>query len=349
MKMNVMTIMNRFLPVFFAAAACCFSQQLCADAPQAGALPWTTNYEEAAKQAKTNSKPMILFFTGSDWCGWCHKLEDEVLNTSEFIEAAGNKYVFVMLDFPTPNNPIDPKVAAQNKLLKEKYAIRGFPTIIILDSNEKQIGNIGYEPGGPKKYAETLDRKVNDFSNYQSKMGAADKKQFSGNELKQLYEKANELGLYNDANKIIALGEASDQKPFFLVERYRFLVGDGRIHDRETRALREKLLSLDPRNENRIPYQVAVIDFEAYCEEMEKEHYSAELAVAPLLSYIKQFGSIDKENLWRLQTIISQVYLDKNDVKAALKFAEESYKVAPPSVQPEIAIAIQNIQKKTTR
>ena len=77
---------------------------------------------------------------------------------------------------------------------------------------------------------------------------------------------------------------------------------------------------------------------------MEKEQLSPECVVAPLVHYIEQFGHQDTDNVWRLQMLISQVYLDSNKLDAALQYAQESFKSAPVSVKPEIGLAIDNIQ-----
>lgn len=307
-------------------------------------IKWYTNYEDALKQARSASQPMVLFFTGSDWCSWCNKIDEEAFNTKDFADAAGNKFVFVKLDFPL-YSPQDPQVKAQNKQLQQKFDVRSFPTVILFDAQQnQQIGTTGYRAGGGKQYASHLSKMLSDYSSYKQKMGALDKTKMSGNELKQLHEKAKELALANDINKIVKLGMDSEQSIYFLTERYRFLASEGQIHGPEAKAIRKQLMAADPNNEQQVPYQVAVIEFQSYCEEMEKENYAPALAVAPLCSYIDRFGAKDKDNLWRLQMIISQVYLDKSQMPEALKYAQESYQSAPPSVQPEIAIAIKNIK-----
>ena len=63
-------------------------------------LRWHNNYQEALDLAKRTSRPVVLFFTGSDWCGWCNKLEKEVLDTADFQQNAGDKMIFVKLDYP---------------------------------------------------------------------------------------------------------------------------------------------------------------------------------------------------------------------------------------------------------
>jgi protein disulfide-isomerase len=317
----------------------------CSFLPLEGAgVNWKTNYEQAVAESKASSKPLVLFFTGSDWCGWCNRLDEEAFDTAEFADGTRDKFIFVKLDYPLYSQQ-DPQLKTQNQQLKQKFNIRSYPTVIIWDAqSNQQIGQTGYRPGGGKQYAAHLSQMLNDYSAYKQKVSTLHENKFSGDELKQLHEKAKELQLVNDTTQIAKVGIKSDQALYFLVERYHFLVDEGLIHSAEAVAIKQQLFALDPKNEKSTHYQIAVIDFEAYNEEMERNNFSADLAIAPLTDYIEKFGANDKENLWRLQMIISQVYLDKNEMKNALRHAERSYKAAPSSVQPEIAKAIKNIQ-----
>lgn len=306
-------------------------------------ISWSTNYEEAVQASKITSKPLILFFTGSDWCTWCEKLEKNVLNTPEFISTAGNKFIFVKLDFPLYSSQ-DPQIKAQNQQLQKKFNVRNYPTIILFDANQNQlIESMGYPQGNPKFFADQLLKKVADYSSYQHKMGALETTKFSGQELKALYEQAKKLQLTNDHNKIVKVGIDTDESLYFLTERYRLYGNEGLIHTEEAKAIRHRLLAADPNNAKQVPYQVAVIEFQTFCEEMERADYAPELAIAPLISYIEKYGQQDKENLWRLQMLVSQVFLDRNQMQDALKYAQDSFEAAPATVQPEIAKAVQNI------
>jgi protein disulfide-isomerase len=318
--------------------------QLCWSATrQNTAIRWLTNYEEAVNQSKTQSKPLLLFFTGTGWCPACAKLEDEVFENPDFADAAGNSFIFLKLDFPSDKSFIDAQTQAQNKQLLRRYDVRSFPTVILLDSQrQQQIGTTGYRPGGARAYASHLFRMVDDYAKYNQNIQKVGRQVVTGHELKQLYEKAKELDLDNDLQKIVKAGVETDMKLYFQLEHYRILADEGMFHSAEAVALRQQLLTADAKNEHKIPYEIAVIDFEAFSEE--KDHYSPERAVAPLIAYLDKYGKQDKENLWRLQMIISQVYLDKNRLPEALKFAKSSFESAPTTVQPEIGLAIKNIQ-----
>ncbi len=337
--------MKQTIALFLLMLSCCASISLNASDTSNRGINWQTNYEAAVKEAKRSSKPIVLFFTGSDWCGWCNRLDDEVFNTSEFAAASKDKFIFVKLDYPI-YAALPQQLNEQNKQLKKRYDIRSFPIIVVIDPQEQQIGTTGYRAGGPAQYSAHLDKLISNYTNYKQKVQNLQEQKLGGEELKKLYQKSKELDLGNDTLHIIKLGLESDEKIYFLTEQYRYLAEEGLIHSPEAIKLKKQLFALDPQNEKHLHYNIAVIEFEASCEEMQKENYSSDLAVAPLVHYINKFGPKDKDNLWRLEMIISQVYLDKNLLKDALKHAEAAHVAAPASVQSEIASAVASIQSQ---
>ena len=124
---------------------------------QAAGINWYTDYNKAETAAKQENKPLLLFFTGSDWCGWCKKLDKEVFKQAEFAKLAGNKYIFVELDFPNRGNQSE-AIKAQNKRLCAQYRVEGYPTVILLSPAGKKLGQTGYREGGPKAYAAHLQQ-----------------------------------------------------------------------------------------------------------------------------------------------------------------------------------------------
>ncbi|MBA3957166.1 MAG: thioredoxin family protein [Parachlamydiaceae bacterium] len=312
---------------------------------QASQINWLTNYDEAVKQSRSLSKPIVLFFTGSDWCGWCIKLENESLGTNEFAETAGDKFIFVKLDFPL-NSKQSPEITAQNKRLQRQFDVTGYPTIVILDSKQQKIGTTGYRPGGGKQYGLYLLKTVDDHTAYEQKLETLEKQPLAGCDLRSLYNQATALSRDQDAHYIASVGLDSDQKHFFLLERYRTLSEKGLGHEDTAQALRQQLLASDPQNLKLTHYQLAVIDFDAACQESQQS--SPDKAVAALVDYIQKFGDKDRDNLWRLQMLVAQVYFENDQLAQALRYAQSSYQAAPPAAQPEIATAIQGIEAKGT-
>ena len=111
---------------------------------------WLTDLDEGIKVAKAEKKAILVDFTGSDWCGWCIRLKKEVFDQKEFA-AATKDFVLVELDYPQKKKqPAEEK--AKNKALAEKFAIEGFPTIMLLDAEGVPFAQTGYQDGGPVKY-----------------------------------------------------------------------------------------------------------------------------------------------------------------------------------------------------
>lgn len=118
---------------------------------------WTTNYQAALVQARQQNAKVFLFFTGSDWCGWCTRLDAEILSKSQFKTYASKNLILVKLDFPR-GVPQTDVVKAQNQALAQKHKVGGFPTVIVLDSQGKPAGRLGYQPGGPGPFIEALSK-----------------------------------------------------------------------------------------------------------------------------------------------------------------------------------------------
>ncbi len=124
-------------------------------AAEAQELVWETNVTKAMAISNETKKPLLLFFTGSDWCGWCIRLQKEVLKTPEFALWAKENVILVELDFPR-RAPQSPEIKKQNDELQMAFGIQGFPTIILANATTKEgkvnfegIGSTGYVAGGP--------------------------------------------------------------------------------------------------------------------------------------------------------------------------------------------------------
>jgi len=118
---------------------------------------WLTNYKQAQDEAKANKKLLLLDFTGSDWCGWCIKLDKEVFSKPEFKEYASKNLVLLEVDFPR-GKELTGTQKAHNYELAGRYDIQGYPTIIVLDSDGKKLGELGYTPGGVAAFIAELDK-----------------------------------------------------------------------------------------------------------------------------------------------------------------------------------------------
>lgn len=120
---------------------------------------WLTQYDSALAKAKAENKIVLMDFSGSDWCGWCKKLDREIFSTSEFADYADRKLVLLKVDFPKKAR-LSVEQEEHNQALAQKYNIEGFPTVILLDSSENMIGTLGYMEGGPKAFIAELERRI---------------------------------------------------------------------------------------------------------------------------------------------------------------------------------------------
>lgn len=128
-----------------------------------GTLTWYSDVNKAYDLSKTSRKPIFAFFTGSDWCGWCHKLQREVFAKPEFQKWANDNVVLLELDFPRKKE-LPAELIQQNQSLQQFFQVTGFPTIWVFnlakdDSTNKftvtPLGSLGY-PRNPEAGKEEL-------------------------------------------------------------------------------------------------------------------------------------------------------------------------------------------------
>ncbi|MGI8891048.1 MAG: thioredoxin family protein [Chthoniobacterales bacterium] len=118
---------------------------------------WMTDLGKAQAEAKASHKLLLLDFTGSDWCGWCKLLHAEVFSQPKFKDYARKNLVLMTVDFPR-STPMTSEVRQQNQALARKYGIQGFPTIVVLNGEGKQVGELGYVRGGPDAFLQELEK-----------------------------------------------------------------------------------------------------------------------------------------------------------------------------------------------
>ncbi len=125
-----------------------FTAIILAGSLHAAELTWLTDLARAKARAAAEKKHVLINFTGSDWCSFCIKLHKEVFSKPEFAEYAQKHLVLVEVDFPRKKEQ-PPELKMANKKLQDQYRVTGFPTLILLDSTGKQVGQkVGYGGGG---------------------------------------------------------------------------------------------------------------------------------------------------------------------------------------------------------
>jgi protein disulfide-isomerase len=119
---------------------------------------WLHDWNKAQEEAKANHKLLFLNFTGSDWCGWCIKLDKDIFSQPQFKDYAHDNLVLVELDFPRKKSqPTEER--KQNVQLAQQYEVLGFPTIVVLNSDGQKVWQFdGYFPGGPEAFIAQLQK-----------------------------------------------------------------------------------------------------------------------------------------------------------------------------------------------
>ena len=116
---------------------------------------WMTDFAKAKEIASKNGRPILVDFSGSDWCGWCIKLEREVFSKKEFKAYAKDNLVLFLADFPR-RKQLPAALKKQNEALAQKYRVKGFPTVLLLDAKGKVLATTGYKAGGADAYVRHL-------------------------------------------------------------------------------------------------------------------------------------------------------------------------------------------------
>ncbi|MDD3050695.1 MAG: thioredoxin fold domain-containing protein [Candidatus Cloacimonetes bacterium] len=153
--MNRLILLLVTMSLFFTA---CSAQEK-AKAANEG-INWLHNIEEAIEIAGEKNLSVFIHFTGSDWCIWCKRLESEVYQQQDFMEYAKENLVMVMLDFPRSIEQTE-AVKSYNRKKATEYGIKGFPTVILLNSEGTKIAQTGYQQGGSVNYIQHLKTLLN--------------------------------------------------------------------------------------------------------------------------------------------------------------------------------------------
>tara|TARA_Y100000992_G_scaffold62611_1_gene38418 strand:- start:137 stop:604 length:468 start_codon:yes stop_codon:yes gene_type:complete len=128
-------------------------------------LNWHTDLSKAVSISINEKKPIMLFFTGSDWCGWCMRLKKEVFNHEKFKIWSDDKIILVELDFPR-RKKLEPNILNQNRELARIFGVSGYPTCWLVKpqilENSKvnflKLGKLGYVAGGTDKWISVAEK-----------------------------------------------------------------------------------------------------------------------------------------------------------------------------------------------
>jgi thioredoxin-related protein len=125
---------------------------------------WTMDFDAAVKLAGDKNLPLLVDFTGSDWCQWCKLMDETVFAKPAWREYAAKNIVTVTIDFPKDKKIVPQEYVERNEKLKEKLNVEGYPTYVILDKDgTTELGRLG---AGEDKTPETFIQELNEVLRY---------------------------------------------------------------------------------------------------------------------------------------------------------------------------------------
>ncbi len=116
-------------------------------------ITWSEYSEQKLGEAKNQHKPVMIDFY-ADWCIPCKELDKFTFSQLEVVEMSKN-FLMLKVDLTTENSP-------QSKELKNKFRIKGVPTLVFLNSEGKQLDDlrvVGFM--GKEKFLPIMKRALN--------------------------------------------------------------------------------------------------------------------------------------------------------------------------------------------
>lgn len=273
-------------------------------------------------------------------------MKKEILDDPAFIEKIAPEFICVLIDFPQ-HQALSKEQQEKNQILKERLEISEFPRLILLDPSEREITRLGYSPEKGEKFGQDLLHIVGKDRHLTSVMKELTNSRIVPADLRSYYLEAQELHRKKDAARLLDVGLTSNEPLFFLLEKYRLLVEEGKGQEKEAIACYKQLVLADPDNSYGVQFALALIHFQQLANN-ETTNTNPKEVIKPLEDYLRLYGESDKENIWRVEMMIAQFYLDADESKTALKHAQIAYDAAPLDKKQEISDSINYINSQTS-
>lgn len=124
---------------------------------------WQESFEDALELAEEANKPIVLVFSGSDWCAPCIRFKRNILDSEDFKDYSESHYVLYNADFPRKKkNELPVEKSNSNKSLAAQFNPNGyFPLVVVLDKEKAILGKTGFDRRtSPKAFISLLNNFV---------------------------------------------------------------------------------------------------------------------------------------------------------------------------------------------
>ena len=292
-------------------------------------LRMTEDVEKAKLLSSSFHMPIALVFVGSDWCTFSQKLLKNVLSDEGFVKEVMKKVIFVKMDFPELNSQFDKDLLEQHFLLKNKFHVTEFPTVVLTDERLEEIARFGYESQKASEYASQFTECIDCFEQIQSQLAQALSLNFSC--LKKLYHDASKLGAEALKERIIEKGLICDEEAYFHLEKYA--KADKKLKSSIKETIHKKW------NHQKVLLRLALMDFQEGVA-----NGNGTLAIKPLIEYAKKEGLKEKDESFRVHLLIASHLFKEGLMSDAIEHAKIALKAAP---EPQKALVKKTIKLYT--
>jgi len=119
---------------------------------------WETDWNKALEKAGKSGQPVLVDFTGSDWCPGCIYLRKNIFDTDEFAKyAADHQFVLLELDFPRTAGKMPPEQLKFHEELMRRYGVSSFPTVLLMEGDGAPYAKILGATRTPGEYLKKLE------------------------------------------------------------------------------------------------------------------------------------------------------------------------------------------------
>lgn len=304
------------------------------------------DYCEAVAISQDTGLPLLLIFTGSDWNAPSMKLRNELLGSPHIVEELDQNFVMIELDFPKYRAQ-DEKVQQQNVEVQAKYGVETFPCILLASPKEEEIYRMsGLEFESAAHIGHMLTYVMESNKTLSELIPVIDTLAMS--DLEKFYKLADEVS--NTKFMSVAMNQGVENDGvFFLQEKFRTLVEEGKVDTEECQQVKARLLEKDPNNEQMVHFTVALIEFQGLAKRLKQgDQLEPVHVIAPLEAYLSSsFGQEDKENQWRIEMLIAQFFLDFDHWSSALEHATVAFNAAPNEKRSDISRSLNYIRHQS--
>ena len=164
--MNIKSLLFTLVSVFMIGVAVQAQAAISLEDYTAKNEGWEVNIDKAYEMSQKTGRPILANFTGSDWCGWCIRLDKSVFHTDAFKAWAKDNVILLELDFPR-RKQLPVEIRRQNANLQKAFSITGYPTILVFDLSKDEerryaiaaLGKTGYAKTS-KEFTDACDRMI---------------------------------------------------------------------------------------------------------------------------------------------------------------------------------------------